>query len=156
MCVWWNLSLVKEVCALCVWTGPKKEINFLHPYISVQDPQVPTASNMLRKQTARSPTREEREEVLRDLNETDRTEYLEALKAEEAVHPKQLAEKPRKRAKAAPRSPSPLRLPSPSRSPSYSPPPPRSLFAKREEYVEAYDMWNRLNPGHRETPDEEK
>jgi hypothetical protein len=26
--VWWNLFLVKEVCALCVWTGPKKEINF--------------------------------------------------------------------------------------------------------------------------------
>ncbi len=115
---------------------------------------------MPRKQTARSPTREEREEVLRDLNETDRTEYLKTLKAvEESCYAAlQNAEKPRKtkRAKAAPRSPSPLRLPSPLRSPSYSPPPPRSLFAKREEYVEAYDMWNRLNPGHRETPDEEK
>ena len=108
---------------------------------------------MPRKQAARSPTREEREEVLRDLNETEREESLKTLKAvEESCYAalQNAAKKPRKTKKAKP----PVR--SPLRSPSYSPPPPRSVFAKREEYVEAYDMWNRLNPGHRETPDEEK
>ena len=74
--------------------------------------------------------------------------HLATLRAVEAKRPKKPAAKP---PTPPPRSPTP-----PGRSPSYSPPPRAAVFASRAEYVEAYDMWERLNPGHREGgPDDE-
>jgi hypothetical protein len=72
---------------------------------------------------------------------------LATLRAMEAQHPK----------KKAAAKPPPTRSPTPpGRSPSYSPPPRAAGFASRAEYVAAYDMWERLNPGHREGgPDDE-
>ena len=77
---------------------------------------------------------------------------LATLRAVEAQHPKKT-----KKAAAKPPPPPPPRSPTPpGRSPSYSPPPRAAGFASRAEYVEAYDMWERLNPGHREGgPDDE-
>jgi hypothetical protein len=75
--------------------------------------------------------------------------HLATLRAVEAEHPKKATAKPPP--PPPPRSPTP-----PGRSPSYSPPPRAAVFASRAEYVEAYDMWERLNPGHREGgPDDE-
>ena len=71
--------------------------------------------------------------------------HLATLRAVEAEHPKKAVAKP----------PTPPPTP-PGRSPSYSPPPRAAVFASRAEYVEAYDVWERLNPGHREGgPDDE-
>ena len=68
---------------------------------------------------------------------------LATLRAVEAQHPK--------KTKKAAAKPPPTRSPTPpGRSPSYSPPPRAAGFAGRAEYLEAYDAWERMNPGHRE------